>query len=127
MKKRLFATRANSQARKGLQAQMTVGAAVLVALYGLPDAARAQASGPEVRASSSSTELEEVTVTANRREQTQEAVPYNLSVVSADQLGQANVTDLASLANKVPGLSMFDYGARFSAASAPIIRGSRFP
>jgi outer membrane receptor protein involved in Fe transport len=123
MKKRLFATCANSQARKGLPAQMTVGAAVLVALYGLPDTAQAQVLGPQVSASSSSTELEEVTVTANRREQTQEAVPYNLSVVGADQLGQANITDLASLANNVPGLSMFDYGARFSSASAPIIRG----
>ena len=102
---------------------MTVGAAVILAIYGLPHTARAQEQSSQVSSSAPALELQEVVVTANRRQQTEEAVPYNLSVVSSDQLAQANVTDLASLASNVPGLSMFDYGARFSSASAPIIRG----
>ena len=104
----------------GASARTQVGAAVFLALYGLPHAACAQQATP---AAGGSSELDEVVVTANRREQVLEAVPYNLSVVSADQLSAANVTDLASLASTVPGLSMYDYGARFAGASAPIIRG----
>ena len=33
------------------------------------------------------------------------------------------VTDIASLATEVPGLSMYDYGARLAGATVPIIRG----
>ena len=96
-----------------------MGAAVFLAIYS--SVTRAQEASASAQPAAFA--LEEVTVTANRREQVLEAVPYNLSVVSADQLAQANVTDLASLSTTVPGLSMFDYGARFSAASAPVIRG----
>ena len=67
--------------------------------------------------------LQEVTVTATRRRETLESVPYSMSVVSASQLAQAGVTDLSSLATAVPGLSMYDYGARLAAATPPIIRG----
>ncbi len=101
--------------------RMTVGAAVFLAIYS--NAIRAQQAPAAAQSTASVSALEEVTVTANRREQVLESVPYNLSVVSADQLAQSNVTDLASLSTTVPGLSMFDYGARFSAAAAPIIRG----
>ena len=107
-------------------ARSSVGAAVFCALYGLPHAAVAQttpAAAVDTAASDTSSELAEVVVTANRREQNLEAVPYSLSVISADQLSQANVTDLASLASNVPGLSMYDFGARFAGAVAPIIRG----
>jgi hypothetical protein len=38
-------------------------------------------------------------------------------------LTRANVTDLPSLMMQVRELSMFDFGARFSAATAPTIRG----
>ena len=103
----------------GSSAKTSVGAAVFLALYGLPHAAFAQ----QLSSAPAAGELDEVVVTANRRQQVLEAVPYSLSVVSADQLAAANVTDLASLASTVPGLSMYDYGARFAGASAPIIRG----
>src|ERR1700733_14833958 len=94
-----------------------IGTAVLLALYGSPHLARApQAAGP-------SDQLAEVTVTATRRPETLEAVPYSISVVGADQLERTGVTDIASLAEQVPGLSMYDYGARLTGATAPIIRG----
>ncbi len=96
-----------------------VSAAVVLALYGFPRPARAQEQG----VSSASLDLTEITVTANRREQTLQAVPYSLSVVSADQLAKTGVTDIASLATEVPGLSLYDYGARLTGATAPIIRG----
>jgi outer membrane receptor protein involved in Fe transport len=102
--------------------RISVGTAVFLALHGLPGAVHAQ-SAPAAQPDVVAPALEEVTVTANRREQKLEAVPYNMSVVSSDALNQANITDVASLSSTVPGLSMFDYGARFTAASAPIIRG----
>jgi outer membrane receptor protein involved in Fe transport len=105
-----------------LPGKLSVSAAVLCALY--PFALKAQQAAPATSPDASGgNELAEITVTANRREQTLEAVPYSMSVISADQLATANVTDLASLSANVPGLSMYDFGARFAGAVAPIIRG----
>ncbi|MBV8342182.1 MAG: TonB-dependent receptor plug domain-containing protein [Gammaproteobacteria bacterium] len=92
-----------------------VRTAVCIALYGVAQSAYAQQASPDA--------LQEVTVTATRHNQTLEAVPYNLSVVSAEQIAQAGVTDMASLATEVPGLSMYEYGARDAGATVPIIRG----
>ncbi|HEV2287169.1 MAG TPA: TonB-dependent receptor [Steroidobacteraceae bacterium] len=102
-----------------------VQAAVCVALYGLAPAAQAQQAPPAAAQPQDQTAgaLQEVTVTATRRTQTLEAVPYSMSVVSAEKLAESGVTDLASLASDVPGLSMYQYGARFTEATVPIIRG----
>jgi len=94
-----------------------VTAAVFFALYGLPH--------PAVAASTDQTgeAMQEVIVTATRRAETVEAVPYSISVISADQISASGASDIATLATQVPGLSMYDYGARFAGATAPIIRG----
>ena len=80
-------------------------------------------SSSEKRASQGNVQLEEVIVTANRRTQTLEEVPYSITAISAQQIANAGVTDIASLANQVPGLSMYDYGTRSSGSVFPIIRG----
>lgn len=98
--------------------RVTVGSAVLAVLYGLPQAASA-----DQKDNATGGTLEEITVTATRRALTPEEVPYSLSVISGELLERANVVDLRSLALEVPGLSIFDYGARYAAATAPIIRG----
>jgi len=67
--------------------------------------------------------IEEVVVTASRRQQRLEEVPYSLTAISADQIARTGVTDLASLARQVPGLSMYDFGARSSSSVYPVIRG----
>lgn len=108
--------------RRTLEAITPVRAAVCVALYGLSPAAHAQ-QAPAAAADQAPVALQEVTVTATRRTQTLEAVPYSMSVVSADRLAESGVTDLASLATEVPGLSMYEYGARLAGATVPIIRG----
>jgi outer membrane receptor protein involved in Fe transport len=104
--------------RVSIPIRTTLGAAVSLALYGLPHPAFSQdlSEGPP-------TPLSEVIVTANRRVQTLEEVPYSLSVVSADQISNTGVTDIASLTSQVPGLSMYNLGARESGATTPIIRG----
>jgi outer membrane receptor protein involved in Fe transport len=111
-------------ARVRLPPRTSVSAAVLFALYGMPHPAlsQQQSAAPQPP-SSSSAELGEITVTATRREVTLEAVPYSLSVVSGEDLARNGVTDIASLANEVPGLAYYDFGARQSGAEVPIIRG----
>ena len=101
------------------QLSMSLAAAVCLALYGPPPAARAD----QASTADSSPELQEITVTATRRTQTVEAVPYSISVVSPEQIAASGAVDIASLAVQVPGLAMFDYGARFTGAVTPIIRG----
>lgn len=88
-----------------------------MALYGTPHLAFAQTTDQAPEA------LQEITVTATRREQTLEAVPYSMSVISGEQIEASGASDIATLATQVPGLSMYDYGARFAGATAPIIRG----
>src|SRR3984885_5056384 len=104
--------------KRALSAHTPVRTAVCIALYGMSQAAYSQQAGIEATDS-----LAEVVVTATRRVQTLEAVPYSISVVSSDQLAQTGVTDISSLATAVPGLSMYDYGARLAGATVPIIRG----
>ena len=103
----------------------SISAAVCLALYGTPSAAIAQdASSDQDRgAPLEAAVLQEVVVTAQRRAQSLESVPYSLSVVSTEQLSNAGVTDIASLTSQVPGLSIYDFGTRLSGASFPIIRG----
>ncbi|HVN99244.1 MAG TPA: TonB-dependent receptor [Steroidobacteraceae bacterium] len=94
----------------------TVAAAVLAILHGNLPQARADVA-------ESGAKLEEIVVTATRRQQALEAVPYSISAISPEQLAASGATDVASLSAAVPGLSMYDYGARFAGATAPIIRG----
>ena len=104
--------------KRTLCARTPVRTAVCIALYGMSQAVYSQQVTMEPTDS-----LAEVVVTATRRKETLEAVPYSISVVSADQLSNAGVTDISSLATAVPGLSMYDYGARLAGATVPIIRG----
>ena len=101
-----------------------LSAAVFLALYGFshPAHPQDQAAGTPAAQSSNST-LQEVVVTATRRAQTLEEVPYSITAIGGEQLSEAGVTDIASLTSQVPGLSMFNLGARDTAATTPIIRG----
>lgn len=99
-----------------------VGAAVCIALYGAANPARAD-DAAQASADTPIPVLQEITVTASRRTQTEESTPYSLTVISPQQLASANVTDISSLTSQVPGLSMYDFGARFAGATVPIIRG----
>ncbi|HUO18251.1 MAG TPA: hypothetical protein VMU44_00660, partial [Steroidobacteraceae bacterium] len=70
----------------------SVAAAVCVALYGTPRAGSAD-PGDTADTGASAASLQEVVVTANRRQQSLESVPYSISVVSADQLAAGGATD----------------------------------
>jgi len=90
---------------------------------GAQRADEAQSPSPSNGEGRGEEKLQEVVVTATRRRQTLEEVPYSITAMSADEIARTGVRDVASLANQVPGLAMFDIGARYSASTFPIIRG----
>lgn len=68
--------------------------------------------------------LEAITVTATRRAESIQDVPYNISAVTADQLAQSGVSDTFNLARLVPGLSVLNEGPRASGnRNTYILRG----
>lgn len=68
--------------------------------------------------------LEEITVTATRREQTVLEIPLNISVTSGEDLQRLAVRDLTGIATHVPGLVVTDAGVRSNGTNNSfIIRG----
>jgi iron complex outermembrane recepter protein len=68
--------------------------------------------------------LQEVVVTANRREEDVLTVPYNISSVSEQQIESAGIKDLQGLTHGVPGLVSADLGPRANSTNSNlIIRG----
>ena len=65
--------------------------------------------------------LEEVVVTATRRAESVQDVPYNISAVSGDFLDKANVNGLGDLAKLIPGLNFNDRGSRSQMFSSGIV------
>lgn len=59
---------------------------------------------------SDSTSLEEVVVTATRREQTILDVPYAISAISSESLEESHVQSLSDLSHLIAGLSFVDQG-----------------
>jgi len=102
-----------------IQQASAVTAAVLTALYGPHAMADATAD-----ASSAGSALQEVTVTATRREASAQDLPMSITAVTGDQLEQAGVEDIAGLAQSMAGVDFTDKGPFSGIAGANlIIRG----
>lgn len=82
-----------------------VAAAVAATLYGTTACAE-QANEPAG--------LQEIVVTATRRSQSVNDVPYNITALSGDTLAGLGMSDINSVVRSVPGLANFDDGARGS-------------
>jgi iron complex outermembrane recepter protein len=65
--------------------------------------------------------LEEIVVTATRREESVIAVPYNISAISGRDISAAGITDLQGLERIIPGLIIPDLGARGNSMNSNII------
>jgi len=63
-----------------------------------------------VQAAEQQTGLEEITVTAQKREQSLRDVPLSVNVVDAERLATGNINKLADLVEFVPNLSMTETG-----------------
>ena len=90
---------------------ITTGACV-VALGAALSAQAQQAALPNVPAASEGS-LEEVVVTAERREENIQNVPISVQAFTAENLQERNLTDIHALGNLTPGVNL-DAGAPFS-------------
>lgn len=66
-------------------------------------------------------EIEEITVTAQRREQSIIDIPYNITAVSSEELEKKGITDFGALSRNVAGLSFSDRGTRANSVSSRLI------
>jgi iron complex outermembrane recepter protein len=80
-----------------------------------------QQASAETAATTASGGLEEIVVTANRREQNVIDVPYNITAVSGAQIVGAAITDVQGLQHLVPGLLIPDVGARANSTNSNIV------
>jgi outer membrane receptor protein involved in Fe transport len=76
---------------------------------------------PAVFAEDSTDTLQEIVVTANRREQNLIDVPYNISAVSGQALQSAGITNLSDIARLLPGINIPDLGPRGNSSNSNII------
>ena len=68
--------------------------------------------------------LEEIVVTATRREQTVNEIPFNISAVSGETLAESNFIDAVDALRTMSGISVQDRGYRNSGMGSSIsIRG----
>jgi iron complex outermembrane recepter protein len=69
-------------------------------------AAATPVAAPPSAASSTKGELEEITVTAEKRESTVQATPIAMTAMSAADLSQENIVSIQDLVGAVPGISL---------------------
>ena len=67
--------------------------------------------------------LEEITVTAQRREQSIYEVPVALSAFDGDKLVQQGIVDIIDIGKFVPNLNITQFSAGHNSSSNPFIRG----
>jgi iron complex outermembrane recepter protein len=80
--------------------------------------------GTATAAAASGQGLEEIVVTATRREQSVQEIPFNISAMSGDILSTGVISDQVEALRMLPGVSMLDRGYRNSGmAGSVIIRG----
>ena len=72
-------------------------------------------------AQESSLALEEVVVTATRRNQSLVEVPYNISALTSDELQRLGISNLSGVMNNVPGIVFADQGPRANAVNNGIV------
>ena len=68
------------------------------------------------------TGLEEVVVTARRREESLQEIPLSVTAFSAAEMANSNIQDMKDIARFTPGFSFQDFGG--GGATAPVIRGA---
>jgi outer membrane receptor protein involved in Fe transport len=78
---------------------------------------------PDITYAQSSAEVQEVVVTANRREELLSKVPLPVTAMTQDQLTQQRITKIDDLARVTPGVSFQRGGYGSSRAPLPSIRG----
>lgn len=97
-----------------------IGAAVAGLLYGASCAPVLQAQTAAATTKSGGT-LEEIVVTATRRAQTVQEIPFNISAVSGAALEKSNIIDSVDALRTMAGVAMYDRGYRNAGVTNGII------
>ena len=90
------------------------------ALLIAPSAAQSQVADQSLRRSSSNILMEEVTVTARKREESVQDVPLSITALNADQLEVLKIRDLTNLAVTMPNVALDDIGTSRGVANFSI-------
>jgi iron complex outermembrane receptor protein len=69
------------------------------------------------------TVLEEVMVTATRRSESVQDIPYNISAISGDSIARRGIGDVSELIKGIPGVSGPDLGSRAGINNSIVMRG----
>jgi iron complex outermembrane receptor protein len=101
-------------ARRSAWLKLPIVAGACLAALGAPLSAQAQQASSTPPASEvSGGALEEVVVTAERREENIQSVPIAVTAFTAESMQERNLTDIKALGNLTPGVNL-DAGAPFS-------------
>ncbi|MCU0760318.1 MAG: TonB-dependent receptor [Steroidobacteraceae bacterium] len=92
-------------------------AAVLATMAG---AAGAQSPPPD-RDASAAQQLEEITVTARKREESLLDTPLSITAITARDIDRLSITDMREVAALTPGLTISEFGS--GTLNQPVIRG----
>src|SRR5580692_9776058 len=100
-----------ADARAGIATSFVSALLCAATLIGPALADPAAAAGPATTttttpASRGGGELEEIVVTAEKRESTVQATPISITALSATDLAQENIVSVEDLVGKVPGISL---------------------
>jgi outer membrane receptor protein involved in Fe transport len=85
------------------------------------DASASPSTAPSPKGASNDTEVDAVVVTANRRSQNVQDVPYAISAVSGTELTRNGLADINGLSHQVPGVNFLDKGPFAGIANNSII------
>ena len=80
-------------------------------------------SAPEAAPEADGQRIEEIVVTATKREQGLYEVPASLSVFDGDALGEQGIANLVDIGKFVPNLSVTTFAAGHTSSANPFIRG----
>jgi len=100
-------------ARFGALFKHSIASGACVVMLGAALSAQAQQTSPTPAATETSGGLEEIVVTAERREENIQNVPIAVTAFTADAMQSRNIVDIKSLGNLTPGVNL-DAGAPFS-------------
>ena len=103
---------------KPLSTRLRLGVATIAIVAGLPAIASAQ-SAPAA-STEQSYSIEEITVTARRRQEAMQEVPLAVTAMGAEELRTQLITDLSQVASQVPS---FTFQAQNALESEMFIRG----
>src|SRR5271165_4727251 len=97
--------------RAAFLACSAITALLCTTLYGMPALADpagppASTSGPAAPQAASKNELEEVVVTAEKRESTVQATAISMTALTSEDLKTENIASVDDLVTKVPGISI---------------------